>query len=101
MLEQYTCTRCHTHPFKEKEIFFGCAICGNKLFKLEDSLEKKLEQTRNFDRPDHTFDGISSIEVSGAGMYHVNIDNLLKTTSKTKKGPLLVSEEEGVYHIKL
>ncbi len=101
MLEDYRCTRCHTHPYEEQEIFNGCAICGNRMFRLEESIEQKLEKVRNFVPPDHTFDNIASIEVSGTGVYHVNIDNLFKTTNKSKKDPLLVSEEEGVYHIKL
>lgn len=71
------------------------------MFRLEETLEQKLEKVRNFIPPDHTFDNVASIEVSGTGVYHVNIDNLFKIANKSKKNPLLVSEEEGVYHIKL
>ncbi len=100
MLEQYTCTRCHTHPFEEKEIFNGCAICGNKMFRLEEKkdLKAELEKVGAKIEAKVTFNGISSIEIADAGVYHVNLDKLFKDS---KDIPITVAEGEGVYHIKL
>ena len=100
MLEQYTCTRCHTHPFEEKEIFHGCAICGNKMFKLEQKMDFKaeLEKVNAKIEAKLTLNGISAIEIADTGDYQVNIDKLFEDS---KNGPITVAEGEGVYHIKL
>ena len=98
MLEQYTCTRCHTHPFEEKEIFNGCAICGNKMFRLEEKRDHKaeLEMVSAKIEAKVTFNGISAIEIADAGIYNVNIEKLFKDS---KNGPITVAEGEGIYLI--
>lgn len=106
MLDHYTCTKCGAHPTAEKEVFFGCASCGNKLFKIHDP-----ESTSHPDRSlshsipspaiSHPRDPFTSIEVDGAGVFRVNVEKLLESTTKNKKAPLMVSDQEGVYHIKL
>lgn len=106
MLEKYTCTKCGSHPSVEKEIFFGCGSCGNKLFKICEESDQSvswLQVSKNDSNsvPQTPRDSFTSIEVAGAGVYHVNIDNLFKNSSKGKKDPLLMSDQEGVYHIKL
>lgn len=106
MLEKYTCTKCGSHPTLEKEIFFGCGSCGNKLFKIieEPDLSSSMVQISKdtSDQLPHTpRDSFTTIEVAGAGVYRVNIDNLFKNSKKGKKDPLLMSDQEGVYHIKL
>ena len=100
MLEQYTCTRCHTHPSEEKEVFNGCAICGNKMFRLEEKIDHKqaLEIVNAKIEAKVAFDGVSSIEIADTGVYHVNIDKLFKDS---KDKPVTIAEREGIYHIKL
>lgn len=100
MLEQYVCTRCHTHPSEEREVFFGCAICGNKMFKLEEQMNhrKALEEVNHRIEAKVAFDGISSIEIAETGVFHVNVDKLFKDS---KGKPITIAEKEGVYHIKL
>jgi predicted nucleic acid-binding Zn-ribbon protein len=98
MLENYTCTKCFTHPVEEKEIFNGCAICGNKLFRLEDQTEKKFLVSKTDSKSyQKLHDEFTSIQVEDSGVYHLNIEKLFK---ESKKQPLLVSEKEGVYFIK-
>ena len=102
MLDNYSCTKCGTHPSDEKEVFYGCGSCGNKLFKLKEEYRpiESVSTPVNVDQS-KTCDEFTSIEVEGAGVYRLNVDKLFQTSSKSKLNPLLVSNEEGVYHIKL
>ena len=106
MLDSYTCSKCGSHPNVEKEIFFGCASCGNKLFKIHDpeSTSRSGQQLQsNISSPANSSlrDSFTSIEVDGAGIFRVNVEKLLESTIKNKKTPFMVSDQEGVYHIKL
>ena len=102
MLENYSCTKCGAHPKDEKEVFYGCGACGNKLFRLKEEYRpiQPVSQptTNNHSEPR---DDLTTIEVEGSGVFHLNVDKIFKSSTKSKLNPLLVSDEEGVYHIKL
>lgn len=102
MLENYSCTKCGAHPQDEKEVFYGCGACGNKLFKLKEEYRpiEPVSRPTDADQP-KARDEFTSIEVEGAGVYRLNVDKLFQSSTKSKISPLLVSDEEGVYHIKL
>ena len=78
MLVDYTCTRCFTHPFDEKELFFGCNICGNTNFKVEPTLEQKIAYFRSKVNTDRIFENIESVKILESGSYHVDVDKLFK-----------------------
>ena len=80
MLVDYTCTRCFTHPFEEKELFYGCSICGNARFRVEPTLEQKIEYFLNIVRR-KIFENITAISVSETGLYHVDVDKLFKEST--------------------
>lgn len=106
MLDQYTCTKCGAHPTAEKEVFFGCASCGNKLFKIHDpdaapKSDRFLSKSCSSPTISQPRDSFTSIEVAGAGVFRVNVEKLLESTTKNTKAPFMVSDQEGVYHIKL
>ena len=77
MLEDYICTRCFTHPFEEKELFYGCNICGNVRFRVEPTLDQKIEYFLNLIRR-KIFENITAIYVSETGLYHVDVNKLFK-----------------------
>lgn len=102
MLENYSCTKCGAHPGDEKEVFYGCGACGNKLFRLKEEFRPiQAVSSPTCDNQSKSRDDISSIEVEGTGVYHLNVDKLFQNNTKSKISPLLVSDEEGIYHIKL
>ena len=102
MLENYSCTKCGAHPKDEKEVFYGCGACGNKLFRLKEEYRPIQSVTKSIaDGQSEPRDDFTSIEVEGSGVFHLNVDKLFKSGTKSKLNPLLVSDEEGVYHIKL
>lgn len=78
MLADYTCARCFTHPFEEKELFYGCTICGNTNFRVEPSLDQKLNYFCNLIKNNRSFENIESIKVLETGSYQVDVDKLFK-----------------------
>ena len=104
MLTKYHCTACNSNPSTEKEIFFGCSRCGNKLFKIIESTtenEANIPKTaihsskNNGKEKDLQF---TSISVEDRGIYQINVEKLLK---EKENRIVAVSDKDGVVHIKM
>lgn len=100
MLTKYTCTGCNTHPSQEKEIFYGCSTCGNKLFKLiEENSEKNNHSSSMSLKNEHTKDlQLTPIALEASGVFQIDVEKLLETNSS---GIVAVSDKNGIIHIKL
>lgn len=83
MLEDYICSKCFIHPFDEKELFYGCYNCGNTSFRVEPTLEQKLNYFRSLHRSLLNLDNIPSIKVVEPGLYQVDVDKLFKDSSNS------------------
>ena len=104
MLAKYHCTVCNSNPSTEKEIFFGCSRCGNKLFKIIESTTKREKNTpkteihsskNNVKEKDLQF---TSISVEDSGIYQINVEKLL---NEKENRVVAVSDKDGVIHIKM
>ena len=103
MLDNYFCTRCNSNPLSDKEVFFGCAQCGNKFFRIQDEQTNQcnsVSSSQESSPPASPEDlNLISISITDAGVYNLNIDKIFK--DKKGSSPLTITDKEGVYHIKL